>query len=103
MFYDTQNHSLLLVRKQTAPTFGQKEIKLWNESNFDVNIIPYVKEAYKAKRYAFVSDYVRYWALYNYGGVYFDTDVELIKPVNQVLTWGGIWGLKVLLTVKIYM
>ena len=79
------------------------EIKLWNESNFDVNIIPYVKEAYKAKRYAFVSDYVRYWALFNYGGVYFDTDVELIKPVNQVLTWGGIWGLKVLLTVKIYM
>ena len=68
------------------------EIKLWNESNFDVNIIPYVKEAYKAKRYAFVSDYVRSWALYNYGGVYFDTDVELIKPVNQVLTWGGYMG-----------
>ena len=47
------------------------EIKEWNESNFDVNIIPYTAEAYKAKKYAFVSDYARFWILYKYGGLYF--------------------------------
>lgn len=45
------------------------EIKEWNEENFDVNIIPYTKEAYEAKKYAFVSDYARFWILYNYGGL----------------------------------
>ena len=57
------------------------EIKEWNESNFDVNIIPYTSEAYAAKKYAFVSDYARFWILYHYGGVYFDTDVEVIQPL----------------------
>ena len=53
------------------------EIKEWNESNFDVNSIPYTAEAYKAKKYAFVSDYARFYILYKYGGLYFDTDVEV--------------------------
>ena len=65
------------------------EIKEWNESNFDVNINPYVKEAYKVHRYAFMSDYARYWVLYHYGGVYFDTDVELLRSINQILKNGG--------------
>ena len=57
--------------------FPDYEIKEWNEDNFDVGIIPYVKEAYEMKKYAFVSDYARFWILYNYGGgIYFDTDVE---------------------------
>ena len=47
----------------------------WNEDNFDINQNDYVKEAYKAKKFAFVSDYVRVYALYNYGGIYLDTDV----------------------------
>lgn len=57
------------------------EIIEWNESNFDVNICPYVREAYQQKKYAFVSDYCRFFVLYNIGGCYLDTDVELIKPL----------------------
>ena len=53
------------------------EIKEWNESNFDVNTVAYVKQAYDAKKYAFVSDYARLYALYNFGGIYFDLDVEV--------------------------
>lgn len=63
------------------------EIKEWNESNFDVTINDYVKEAYDAQKFAFVSDYVRLWVIYNYGGIYLDTDVELIKPINDLLEY----------------
>lgn len=72
--------------------FPDYEIKEWNENNFDVNSIPYTAEAYKAKRYAFVSDYARFWILYNYGGLYFDTDVEVIKPLNDILERGAFMG-----------
>ena len=68
------------------------EIKEWNEDNFDVNIIPYTKEAYEAKKYAFVSDYARFWILYNYGGLYFDTDVEVIKPMDDIVAKGPFMG-----------
>lgn len=61
------------------------EYKLWNEDNFDVNSVPYVKEAYEARIYAFVSDYVRLWALYNEGGLYLDTDVRVFKPFDELL------------------
>ena len=57
----------------------------WNESNFDVNIIPYCREAYHAKKWAFVSDYARLFIIHKYGGIYMDTDVELIKPLDQLL------------------
>lgn len=68
------------------------EIKEWNEDNFDVNIIPYTAEAYKVKKYAFVSDYARFWILYKYGGLYFDTDVEVIKPMDDIITRGPFMG-----------
>lgn len=68
------------------------EIKEWNESNFDVNIIPYTKEAYQCKKFAFVSDYARFWVLYNYGGLYFDTDVEVIKPLDDIIGRGPFMG-----------
>lgn len=68
------------------------EIKEWNESNFDVNIIPYTAEAYKAKKYAFVSDYARFWILYKYGGLYFDTDVEVIKNMDDIISKGPFMG-----------
>lgn len=68
------------------------EIKEWNESNFDVNIIPYTAEAYKAKKYAFVSDYARFWILYKYGGLYFDTDVEVIKNMDDIIAKGPFMG-----------
>ena len=70
------------------------EIKEWNEDNFDVNIIPYTQQAYEAKKYAFVSDYARFWILYKYGGLYFDTDVELIKPMDDIIERGPFMGLE---------
>lgn len=68
------------------------EIKEWNEDNFDVNIIPYTAEAYQAKKYAFVSDYARFWILYQYGGIYFDTDVEVIRPIDDIVERGNFMG-----------
>lgn len=62
------------------------EIIEWNEHNFDINQSnQYVKEAYANKKWAFVSDYVRLSALYEYGGVYFDTDVEVFKSFDALL------------------
>lgn len=72
--------------------FPDYEIKRWDETNFDININDYVKEAYNAKRYAFVSDYARFWILYNYGGVYFDTDVKVINPMDDILCHGAYMG-----------
>lgn len=68
------------------------EIKEWNEDNFDVNIIPYTKEAYEAKKYAFVSDYARFWILYHHGGLYFDTDVEVIRNMDEIIAKGPFMG-----------
>ena len=70
------------------------EIIRWDESNFDINICSYVQEAYQAKKWAFVSDYVRFAVLYKYGGLYFDTDVEIIKPLDIILARGGFMGLE---------
>ena len=70
------------------------EIKEWNEDNFNVNIIPYTQQAYEAKKYAFVSDYARFWVLYHYGGVYFDTDVEVIKPLDDIIAKGPFMGIE---------
>jgi mannosyltransferase OCH1-like enzyme len=61
------------------------EIVEWNETAFDVNISTYVSEALEAKKWAFVSDYVRLWALFNYGGIYLDTDVEVFKSLEPFL------------------
>jgi len=58
------------------------EIIRWDESNFDVNCCDYVREAYEAKKWAFVSDYARLYALVNCGGVYVDTDAEIIRPLD---------------------
>jgi len=68
------------------------EIKEWNEDNFNINIIPYTQEAYKKKRYAFVSDFARFWILYHYGGIYFDTDVEVIRPMDNIIHTGAFMG-----------
>lgn len=68
--------------RKLCPDF---EIIEWNEDNFDISSNRYVREAYESKKWAFVTDYVRLWALYNYGGVYMDTDVEVIKPLDPYL------------------
>ena len=62
---------------------------------FDVNSIPYTQQAYEAKKYAFVSDYARFWILYKYGGLYFDTDVEVIKPMDDIIERGPFMGVEV--------
>ena len=58
------------------------EIIEWNESNYVISKNIYMKQAYEAKKWAFVSDYCRFYVLYNYGGIYLDTDVELLKPLD---------------------
>lgn len=68
------------------------EIIEWNETNVDLDMMPFVKEAYNAKKYAFVSDVVRLWVLINHGGIYFDTDVEVIKPFDCFLNHKGFIG-----------
>lgn len=62
------------------------EIMLWNEDNFDFDCNRYASEAYKAGKYAYASDYVRLYALKQYGGIYFDTDVEVLKSFDDLLT-----------------
>ena len=76
--------------------FPDYEIKEWNEDNFDVSIIPYTRDAYEAKKYAFVSDYARFWILYHFGGLYFDTDVEVIKPMEDLISLGSFMGFEFL-------
>ena len=68
------------------------DIVCWNEDNFDINQNRYVKEAYDAGKWAFVSDYVRLKVLYDEGGIYLDTDVELIKPLDALVESGGYMG-----------
>ena len=67
-------------------------IARWDETNFDVHGIRYCEQAYEAKLWAFVSDYARFAILYEHGGVYFDTDVELIKPIDDILARGPFMG-----------
>lgn len=66
----------------------------WNETNFDVNFNDYVKEAYQAKKWAFVSDVARFKILYDNGGLYFDTDVEIIRTIDDVLKKGAFMGVE---------
>lgn len=63
------------------------EIIEWNEDNYDINKIPYVKEAYQAKKWAFVTDYVRLDVVNKFGGIYLDTDVELLKSLDSLLKY----------------
>lgn len=70
------------------------EIKEWNESNFDINSCDYSREAAEQKKWAFVSDYARFAILYKYGGVYFDTDVEVVKPLDDIIESGPYMGLE---------
>lgn len=69
------------------------EIKEWNEQSFDIYSAPiYVQEAYQEKKWAFITDYVRLWAMYEFGGVYMDTDVEVVKPLDEFLNNKGFTG-----------
>lgn len=61
------------------------ELRLWNEDNFDISTVIYVNDAYKQGKFAFVSDYVRFYALDLFGGIYLDTDVELVRSLDSLL------------------
>lgn len=68
--------------KKHLPDYKLKE---WNEDNFDLDLYPYTREAYDNRKYAFVTDVVRLYALYNEGGIYMDTDVEVLKSLDKFL------------------
>lgn len=68
------------------------EIMEWNEQNFPVDHNRYVKEAYEAKKWAFVSDVARLYGLVTFGGIYMDTDVEVLKPLDDLLEYEAIGG-----------
>lgn len=78
----------------TTPALPNRDKELMPDKvmAFDVNIIPYTEEAYKQKKYAFVSDYARFWIMYKYGGVYFDTDVEVIRSMDDIIAKGNFMG-----------
>ena len=71
------------------------EIMEWNESNFDVNITKFSKKAYECKKWAFVSDVARIYALKEYGGIYFDTDVQVIKSLTPLLDTKFLCGMEI--------
>ena len=75
--------------KKYMPDWEYLEI---NESNFDINYNQYVKDAYESKKWAYVSDVARLWALYEYGGVYMDTDVVVYQPLDKFLTYDFFTG-----------
>ncbi len=90
--------------KGKMPAIAKKCIKSWkkycpeykivchNEENFDISENRYAKEAYDAGKWAFVSDYVRLKVLYDEGGIYLDTDVEIIKPIDDLIKETGYMG-----------
>lgn len=69
-------------------------IKEWNESNFDINICPYSHQAYAMRSYAHVSDVCRAYALSTYGGIYFDTDIEVCRNLDSFLTHRSFAGME---------
>lgn len=74
--------------KKNFPDF---EIKLWNESNSPMEH-QFIREMYKRKKWAFVSDYIRFWVLYNEGGIYLDTDMEVLRPFDNFLNENVFFG-----------
>lgn len=68
------------------------ELRLWNEDTFDLDMYPYAREAYDNRKFAFVTDVVRLWALEKFGGVYMDTDVEILKPLGDLMNLTAFTG-----------
>lgn len=75
--------------KKHAPDY---EIIQWNESNIDIDKYPFMKSAYENKAWAFVSDFARLLVVYENGGVYLDTDVELLKAIDPLLKYRFFMG-----------
>jgi mannosyltransferase OCH1-like enzyme len=72
----------ILSWKKNLPDY---EFVLWDRQRFDILSVPWVKEAFDTRKYAFAADYIRLYALYNEGGIYLDADVEVLKSFNDLL------------------
>ena len=79
----------ILSWKKYCPDY---QIIEWNEENFDVHCNPYVEEAYYAKKWSFVADYARLWIVYHNGGIYLDTDVEIVRNLDGLLANPAYFG-----------
>ena len=77
------------LRRRNFPGW---EIRRWDESNFDINATTYTRRAASTGKWAFVSDYARFLILYRHGGIYFDTDVEVIRPIDHITAAGAFMG-----------
>lgn len=77
--------------KKCCPDY---EIREWNESNYDFTKQPYIKGALEAKKWGFVPDYARLDIIYQYGGIYLDTDVEVLKSFDELLGLKGFAGME---------
>ena len=94
----------MLVRRKAASRSQKKcieswkkycpdyEIKRWDETDFDLEYNDYVREAYEAKKWAFITDVVHLYVLVNYGGIYMDTDVKTLKPIDELLQYDAVSG-----------
>lgn len=88
-----KNKTILKCMESWKKHCKNYKVMPWNEDTFDIEKSPiYVQEAFKMKKWAFVSDYVRLWALGKYGGIYVDTDIEIIKPLDRFLVHEGFSG-----------
>lgn len=72
------------------------ELKVWTKDNFNIDSVRWVKEAFESKKYAFAADYIRFWCLYNYGGIYLDSDVEVLKNFDDLLNQKSFVGFEYL-------
>ena len=90
-----QNKSQNENKKQNQNQNENENYLFDKKLSFDVNMIPYTAEAYRQKKFAFVSDYARFWILHHYGGLYFDTDVEVIRPIDDIIAQGNFMGFEV--------
>ena len=80
--FDEMSKKCIESWKKFCPDY---QIKIWNESNYDVTKNLYMKQTYDAGKYGFTVDFARLDIIYNYGGIYLDTDVELVKPLDEIL------------------
>ena len=80
--YPPMIQSCIETWKKYCPDY---DIMLWDTKQFNVNSIPWTKQAFEAKKFAFAADYIRLYAVYNYGGIYLDSDVEVLKSFDDVL------------------
>ena len=80
--YPTKIARCLKTWEQYLPDY---EVMLWDTNRFDLNSSIWVRQAFEKKKYAFAADYIRFYALYHYGGIYLDSDVEVLKSFNDLL------------------